>query len=129
MANPHGAWLGDGYRMGDRVIIIRNDYQGARPVYNGQTGTLCSGEEGSLSVKLDDGSTVTVGRRDVELAYCLTVHKAQGSRYDRVVFICKNLDLIGQVVSEHILGDRQVSTLSRSIGPTATRMGGLRRSA
>jgi hypothetical protein len=26
---------------------------------------------------------------------------------------CKNLDLIGQVVSEHMLGDRQVSTQSR----------------
>lgn len=87
VANPHGAWLGDGYRMGDRVIIIRNDYAGPLPVYNGQTGTLSGGEVGTLSVSLDAGPTVTVGRRDVELAYCLTVHKAQGSRYDRVVFI------------------------------------------
>ena len=73
--------------MGDRVIIIRNDYAGPLPVYNGQTGTLSGGEVGTLSVSLDAGPTVTVGRRDVELAYCLTVHKAQGSRYDRVVFI------------------------------------------
>ncbi len=34
---------------------------------------------------------------------------------------CKNLDLIGQVVSEHMLGDRQVSTRSGSTRPTAIR--------
>jgi len=32
---------------------------------------------------------------------------------------CKNLDLIGQVVSEHMLGDRQVPTQSRNTRPTA----------
>ena len=35
--------------------------------------------------------------------------------------ICKNFDLIWQVVSEHMLSDRQVSTLSRRPRPTAIR--------
>ncbi len=38
-------------------------------------------------VRLDGGETVELSARDLELAYCLTVHKAQGSRYDTVVFV------------------------------------------
>jgi hypothetical protein len=87
VVNPQGTWVGEGYRVGDRVIIIRNDYEGPLPVYNGQIGSILGVDETRLTVRLDAGPTVKVAMRDVELAYCLTVHKAQGSRYDTVVFV------------------------------------------
>lgn len=53
------------------------------------------------------------------------VERQMGGRVRGVM--CKKMDLIGQVVSEHMLGDRQVSTLRRSPRPTAIRReGGLR---
>ena len=85
--NPSGAQIGGGYRVGDRVIVIRNDYDGSRPVYNGQVGRVQGGGENTVAVELAGGAHVHVSTKDLELAYCLTVHKSQGSRYDTVVFV------------------------------------------
>jgi len=85
--NPDGIPIGGGYRVGDRVIVIRNDYDGSRPVYNGQVGRVQGGGENTVAVELAGGTRVHVSTKDLELAYCLTVHKSQGSRYDTVVFV------------------------------------------
>jgi len=87
VVNPDGIAVGGGYRVGDRVIVVRNDYDGPIPVYNGQVGQVSGGEGSLVAVRLEGGPLVHVAMRDLELAYCLTVHKAQGSRYDRVVFV------------------------------------------
>lgn len=87
VVNPDGIAVGGGYRVGDRVIVVRNDYEGPIPVYNGQVGQVSGGGGSMVAVRLESGSLVHVAMRDLELAYCLTVHKAQGSRYDRVVFV------------------------------------------
>lgn len=85
--NPQGLPVGDGFRIGDRIIVIRNDYQGAHPVFNGQTGVVLGMADAGVHVRLENGLETAVAFRDLQLSYCLTVHKAQGSRFDTVVFV------------------------------------------
>jgi exodeoxyribonuclease V alpha subunit len=89
--NPHGLPVGDGFRVGDRIIVVRNDYAGSQPVYNGQMGIVLGAGERGIHVRLENNHEVDVAPRDLELAYCLTVHKAQGSRFDIVVFVIPSI--------------------------------------
>jgi Ti-type conjugative transfer relaxase TraA len=68
---------------GDRVCFLRNDRQ--LGVYNGTTGTVLKGPEGTLRVRLDSGRRLTVPLErysDLDHGYALTVHKAQGVTVD-----------------------------------------------
>ena len=68
---------------GDRVCFLRNDRR--LGVYNGTTGTVLGGHEGTLRVRLDSGRGLTVPLeryRDLDHGYALTVHKAQGVTVD-----------------------------------------------
>ncbi|RMH30871.1 MAG: hypothetical protein D6690_17980 [Nitrospirae bacterium] len=87
--NPHGEWLTANFRRGDRVIVEENRYEGiARPVFNGQTGRVMDGtDDGCLLVEFDCGSIVAVPPSILRLAYCLSIHKAQGSRYRHVLVV------------------------------------------
>ena len=88
--NPSGPGLERGartYRVGDKVMQLRNDYE--KNVYNGDTG-IVSGidpEEGTMTVTFDDREVELGGSDldDVTLAYACTVHKSQGSEYPAVV--------------------------------------------
>lgn len=88
-----------GFRVGDRVIHIRNNYSlekilpdGKREngVFNGDTGKVeeIDREQEYLTVLFDDGCRVKYefdGVGELNLAYALTVHKSQGSEYPVVV--------------------------------------------
>jgi exodeoxyribonuclease V alpha subunit len=88
--NPHGAEIvagGRRFREGDRVIQLRNDYQ--RNVFNGEIGLVDSVEPERREMRVRFDSVVTLAAADwdqISLAYAITVHKAQGSEYDWVVF-------------------------------------------
>lgn len=85
-------------RIGDRVLVTRNNY--AAGMFNGDTGMLVGylenpepkGED-LLVIAPDtpraDGSAYCCIREsrfnEIELGYCLTVHKTQGSEYGHVV--------------------------------------------
>ena len=75
------------FRLGDKVMQIRNDYD--KEVFNGDIGTVSSInlEERSLSVSFDDRPVYyDVSELDeLVLAYATTVHKAQGAEYPIVV--------------------------------------------
>lgn len=86
------------FREGDRVMQIRNDYDilwqkadGAvgTGVFNGDVGTVMeidpSGE--LMTVCFDDRTAAYSGEMlgELELAYAVTVHKAQGSEYKAVI--------------------------------------------
>jgi exodeoxyribonuclease V alpha subunit len=66
---------------------LRNDYD--RNVYNGDVGIVdeVDPEEGTLVVRYDERTVVYDASclDELALAYCCSVHKAQGSEYPAVV--------------------------------------------
>ncbi|MCI8429460.1 MAG: ATP-dependent RecD-like DNA helicase [Lachnospiraceae bacterium] len=88
--NPCGIFLNRGgiqYRLRDKVMQIRNDYD--KEVFNGDIGTVfrVDMEERELTVNFDGREVLyDVSELDeLSLAYATTIHKAQGSEYPIVV--------------------------------------------
>ena len=91
IVNPHDP--GEDWKIGDRVINGKN--VGADDYWNGDTGTVTAVDaDGNPWVKLDRnriaGEVLVSGEKLKELthAWCLSVHKAQGSQFRRVFFVC-----------------------------------------
>ena len=92
------------FRVGDKVMQIKNNYQiewetrnrygipmerGAG-VFNGDTGVILSVNTfaETLEVEFDEGKIVEYSFKqleELELAYAITIHKSQGSEYPAVV--------------------------------------------
>ena len=76
------------FRIGDRVIMKKTDY--GRGYVNGDQGRILSfSENGELLVAFPDGN-LYLNKDDycnLELAYCITIHKSEGSTFGRVVVI------------------------------------------
>lgn len=90
------------FRVGDKVMQTKNDYQiewrkegltgweDGTGVFNGDVGFVSAvdQEEHSLTVLYDDDREVvyhTAQLENLDLAYCLSVHKSQGSEFRCVV--------------------------------------------
>jgi exodeoxyribonuclease V alpha subunit len=86
--NPAGLpTRGDRFRVGDRVMQTRNNYD--KEVFNGDVGRIISYDpEWDEAVVEFDARPVTyhVSEMDeITLAYAVTIHKAQGSEYRAVI--------------------------------------------
>jgi exodeoxyribonuclease V alpha subunit len=79
------------YRVGDKVMQIRNNYdKGTTGVFNGSVGvvTALSLEDSQLRVLLDEDEEVGYGFDELDElthAYAVSIHRAQGSEYPCVV--------------------------------------------
>ena len=86
------------FRLGDKVMQVKNNYDLAWRrgvergvgVFNGDIGYIAridAGEE-EVRVAFDDGREADYGpveMEELELAYCMSVHKSQGSEFDCVI--------------------------------------------
>ncbi|MBR7187769.1 MAG: ATP-dependent RecD-like DNA helicase [Clostridia bacterium] len=92
---PHGQAV---FRRGDKVMQVRNNYdlewrrdgEDGQGVFNGDIGYIIAVDrrERALTVEFDDGRVADYDETlldDLELAYCMSVHKSQGSEFDAVV--------------------------------------------
>ena len=101
-AKPTLTWGENVFRLGDKVIQTHNDYtlgwrretrhgwEEGQGVFNGDVGyvTEVDPEEHTLTVRFDEDRDVVYGSAELEnleLAYCLSVHKSQGSEFEAVV--------------------------------------------
>ncbi len=74
------------WRVGDRVIHTRNDYE--KEVFNGDMGHIRSiAPDGLLTVKFPDRDVVyeTSQLSDLRPAFAITVHRSQGGEFPAVV--------------------------------------------
>ncbi|MBF8192129.1 ATP-dependent RecD-like DNA helicase [Nonomuraea sp. K274] len=76
------------FRVGDRVMPIRNNYD--KGVFNGETGTVTAvvRQERMVEIRTDDGESVQYSfdeLDDLTHAYAISVHRSQGSEYPFVV--------------------------------------------
>ena len=98
------------FRTGDKVMQIRNNYQAVweirgrggitveegSGVFNGDMGVIrrILSFTRTLTVEFDDGKTVEYpfdSLEELELAYAVTIHKAQGSEFPAVVLPLLNV--------------------------------------
>jgi len=86
------------FRLGDKVMQIRNNYdlewtrgsETGEGVFNGDIGYIISLSrmDREMVVEFDDGRRAVYDDTmldDLELSYCISVHKSQGSEFDAVV--------------------------------------------
>jgi exodeoxyribonuclease V alpha subunit len=84
--------MGDAvFRLGDRLIVGKNNYQTL--CFNGETGEIVDIGPQLLTLRMDDaqGERLVEYERDdwwqLQLAYAITSHRAQGSEWDNVVVV------------------------------------------
>ncbi|MDP6962990.1 MAG: ATP-dependent RecD-like DNA helicase [Planctomycetota bacterium] len=90
--NPKGngpTWA-RGLRVGDKVMVTRNDYE--REIFNGDTGTVINISDSELTLEIGDYHHYYSADdlSDLIPAYCVTVHRAQGSEAKAVVIALSN---------------------------------------
>jgi exodeoxyribonuclease V alpha subunit len=90
--NPNGRTVqryGKNFRVGDRVMQIRNNYE--KETFNGDIGLITKIDEDEQSLCVDiDGRSIPYEYSELDElvhAYACTIHKSQGSEYTAVVLL------------------------------------------
>lgn len=90
------------FRVGDRVMQTRNDYD--KGVFNGDVGTVAvvRPDEEEVAVDFDGVRTRFTGKdvRSLQLAYAVSIHKSQGSEFEAV--------LIAMLAEHHVMLQRNL---------------------
>jgi exodeoxyribonuclease V alpha subunit len=123
-------------RQGDSILFTQNNYD--LGIQNGSLGTLISSQATDESVgvvRLDTNTEIIVTQaiqESMELGYCITLHKAQGSQFPRVIIALQQgrivdrawlYTAITRAESEvHIVGSaRELTTITKSPSLTIRR--------
>jgi exodeoxyribonuclease V alpha subunit len=93
VGQPQWGFVANNFRLGDRVMVIKNDYD--LNVYNGDMGKIVDITKQEICVKIhglgSDGVDMLVNIpkktfiSKVRLAYAISVHKSQGCEFDVVI--------------------------------------------
>ena len=118
------------FRLGDRVMQVKNNYdvmwldaekgESGLGIFNGDIGQIVDVEprDGTLTVDFDGKQVLytTEALGELELAYAVTVHKAQGSEYPAVVLAC--LEAAPMLLTRSVLytGVTRAKTLFIGVG-------------
>ncbi len=90
----------DKFAAGDKVMQVKNNYnvewinketgEEGTGVFNGDIGFVTHASSSGLSVRFSDGKEIfyrpNLIKKELDLAYAMTVHKSQGNEFDVVVF-------------------------------------------
>lgn len=83
------------FRVNDRVMQVKNNYKAVdedgeeQAIFNGDVGVICKIEKEVLTVDFD-GKKIEYEKSQLDelnLSYCLTIHKSQGSSAKYVIMI------------------------------------------
>lgn len=131
---------GTGFRAGDKVMNLRNNYQ--KEVYNGDIGTILSADPANRELTID-----FYGRQleyamdetaDLTLGYTISVHKSQGSEYPVVIlplitrhYIMLQRNLLYTAVTRaqsmvFLLGSQKALSIALNNNKPEMRLSGLR---
>lgn len=93
------------YAIGDKVMHTQNTHNGAKSIFNGETGVVVDVKAKSMTVdygriKID---YTTYSAKDVQHAYAVTVHKSQGSEFDKVLLVLPDRPGVKKFLSKQLL--------------------------
>ena len=80
------------FKISDKIIRIENDYNSEQMRANGEQAKITDFDGKLVTIIYDDGrdKPETIGINEIyenfRLNYCTTIHSAQGSQYEKVVF-------------------------------------------
>ena len=91
--NPHGEMVYQGrereFRQGDKVMQLVNNYE--KEIFNGDQGVIAGkNSDGEILIRFEDGRVLPFAATDcseIALAYCMTIHKAQGSESKAAIVV------------------------------------------
>lgn len=77
------------YKVNDKILMTKNNYQNDPPYYNGDIGIIRAINDRSMDVEIRgeifhfEKSVLS----EMKLAYSMTIHKSQGSEFENVIVV------------------------------------------